>query len=204
MIVFLTILVSLLSAVFCFLTVHFLVNRVEEKQTRVMITVVISLVTAILMILTIFAGFVPGKSSKALKGGIEYLETSLESASPGMTNEVLDKDGLKEILFSTKDMRSTIARNSGSSLLASLISANAYVKALELFADSADSYLLEFEASGKQFTLHNILEYTQVQLQAAIRTAVKVALFVFFILSLLCNAAVSLFATAIFKKWIDD
>ena len=75
--------------------------------------------------------------------------------------------------------------------------------ALELFAEGTESHLDEFDRSGQEFTLHNILSYTEAQLQLAIMKSVSYTLLILLGVSVLVNAAVSLFSAAIFKKWLD-
>lgn len=203
MIIFLSILVSLFSAGLCFLSVHFFINKIEERQTRKIIVVAASLITAVIMLISTGIVFVPKAASNSLRGGNELLEGWLENRYPGIGSEVLDKEGLREIAIQGRSLRGSIARNCGGGIIAGYVSANCFLKALEHFSESTESYLDEFDRSGQAFTLHNILSYTEAQLQLAIRRTVFYTLLVLLGVSVLVNAAVSLFSAAIFKKWLD-
>ncbi len=147
--------------------------------------------------------FVPKAASNSLRGGIELLEGWLENRYPGIGSEVLDKEELREIAIQGRSLRGSIARNCGGGIIAGYVSANCFFKALEHFAESTESHLDEFDRSGQAFTLHNILSYTEAQLQLAIRRTVFYTLLILLGVSVLVNAAVSLFSAAIFKKWLD-
>ena len=199
MIIFLSVLVSVLSAGLCFLTVHFFINRIEERQTRMMLIIAVSLITAVIMLISTGIVFIPKAASNSLRGGIEHLENRFESMYPGIGREVLDKEELREIAEPGRGLRGTIARNCGGGIIAAYVSTNYFLTALELFAESTESHLDEFDRSGQAFTLHNILSYTEAQLQKAIRGAVFWTLLILLGASVLVNAAVSLFSAAIFK-----
>lgn len=203
MIIFLSILVSLFSAGLCFLSVHFFINKIEDRQTRKMIVVAVSLITAVIMLISTGIVFVPKAASNSLRGGIELLEGGLENRYPGIGSEVLDKEELREIAIQGRSLRGSIARNCGGGIIAGYVSANCFLKALEHFAESTESHLDEFDRSGQAFTLHNILSYTEAQLQLAIRRTVFYTLLILLGVSVLVNVAVSLFSAAIFKKWLD-
>ena len=203
MIIFLSILVSLFSAGLCFLSVHFFINKIEERQTRKISVVAASLITAVIMLISTGIVFVPKAASNSLRGGIELLEGGLENRYPGIGSEVLDKEELREIAIQGRSLRGSIARNCGGGIIAGYVSANCFLKALEHFSESTESHLDEFDRSGQAFTLHNILSYTEAQLQLAIRRTVFYTLLVLLGVSVLVNAAVSLFSAAIFKKWLD-
>ena len=203
MIIFLSVLVSVFSVGLCFLSAHFFINRIEERQTRTMLVIAVSLITAVIMLISIGIVFIPKAASNSLRGGIELLEDRLESMYPGIGSEVLDKEELREIVGQGRSLRGTIARNCGGGIIASYVSTNYFLKALELFAEGTESHLDEFDRSGQAFTLHNILSYTETQLQLAIRRGVSYTLLIRLGVSVLVNAAVSLFSAAIFKKWLD-
>lgn len=203
MIIFLSILVSLFSAGLCFLLVHFFINKIEDRQTRKIIVVAASLITTVIMLISTGIVFVPKAASNSLRGGIELLEGGLENRYPGIGSEVLDKEELREIAIQGRSLRGSIARNCGGGIIAGYVSANCFLKALEHFAESTESHLDEFDRSGQAFTLHNILSYTEAQLQLAIRRTVFYTLLILLGVSVLVNVAVSLFSAAIFKKWLD-
>ncbi|GEM_PF-5518738 len=203
MIVFLTISVAALAVALCFLSARFCIDRIEDRQTRTILTVVISLMTAAVILISVGVAFLPKTASDSLRGGTELLENRLESMYPGIGNEVLDKEELREIVEQGRGLRGTIARNCGGGIIAGYVSTNSFLKALELFAGSAESHLDEFEKSGQAFTLHNILGYTEAQLQSALRGTVQWILVALLGVSVLMNAFVSLFSAAIFKKWLD-
>lgn len=203
MIIFLSILVSLFSVGLCFLSVHFFINRIEERQTRMIIVVAVSLITTVIMLISTGIVFVPKAASNSLRGGIELLEGGLENRYPGIGGEVLDKEELREIAIQGRSLRGSIARNCGGGIIAGYVSANCFLRALEHFAESTESHLDEFDRSGQAFTLHNILSYTEAQLQLAIRRTIFYTLLILLGVSVLVNAVVSLFSAAIFKKWLD-
>lgn len=203
MIIFLTILVSVFSVFFGFLSVRFFINRIEERQTRTILVTVTGLMTAVVILVAVGVAFVPKPASNAIRGVIEFAGNTLESASPGIGDEVLDADGFREVVSRGKSLRGTIARNCGGGLIAGYVAANSFLTALEMFAGSAESHLEEFDESGEPFTLHDILEYTEAQLQSALRKTVLWVLVALLCVSALANAAVSLFSAAIFKKWLD-
>lgn len=147
--------------------------------------------------------FIPKAASNSLRGGIELFEDRLESAYPGIGSEVLDKEELREIVKQGRSLRGTIAKNCGGGIIAGYVSSNYFLTALELFAEGTESHLDEFDRSGQAFTLHNILSYTEAQLQLAIRKSVSYTLLILLGVSVLVNAAFSLFSAAIFKKWLD-
>ena len=203
MIIFLTISVALLAAALCFLSARFCISRIEDRQTRTILNVAVSLMTTIIILISIGVAYLPKTASKSLRGGIELLENRLESMYPGIGNEVLDKAELRDIIEQGRGLRGTIARNCGGGIISGYISTNSFLKALELFAGSAESHLDEFEKSGQAFTLHNILGYTEAQLQSTLRETVRWFLVVLLGVSVIMNAFVSLFSVAIFKKWLD-
>lgn len=203
MIIFLSILVSLFSVGLCFLSVHFFINRIEERQTRMIIVVAVSLITTVIMLISTGIVFVPKAASNSLRGGIELLEGGLENRYLGIGGEVLDKEELREIAIQGRSLRGSIARNCGGGIIAGYVSANCFLRALEHFAESTESHLDEFDRSGQAFTLHNILSYTEAQLQLAIRRTIFYTLLILLGVSVLVNAVVSLFSAAIFKKWLD-
>lgn len=203
MIIILSILVSLFSVGLCFLSVHFFINRIEERQTRMIIVVAVSLITTVIMLISTGIVFVPKAASNSLRGGIELLEGGLENRYPGIGGEVLDKEELREIAIQGRSLRGSIARNCGGGIIAGYVSANCFLRALEHFAESTESHLDEFDRSGQAFTLHNILSYTEAQLQLAIRRTIFYTLLILLGVSVLVNAVVSLFSAAIFKKWLD-
>lgn len=197
MIIFLSILVSLFSVGLCFLSVHFFINRIEERQTRMIIVVAVSLITTVIMLISTGIVFVPKAASNSLRGGIELLEGGLENRYPGIGGEVLDKEELREIAIQGRSLRGSIARNCGGGIIAGYVSANCFLRALEHFAESTESHLDEFDRSGQAFTLHNILSYTEAQLQLAIRRTIFYTLLILLGVSVLVNAVVSLFSAAI-------
>ena len=203
MIIFLSVLVSVFSIGLCFLSAHFFINRIEERQTRTILVIAVILITAVIMLISTGIVFIPKAASNSLRGGIELFEDRLESAYPGIGSEVLNKEELREIVQQGRSLRGTIAKNCGGGLIAGYVSSNYFLTALELFAESTESHLDEFDRSGQEFTLHNILSYTEAQLQLAIRKSVSYTLLILLGVSVLVNAAVSLFSAAIFKKWLD-
>lgn len=203
MIIFLSVLVSVFSIGLCFLSAHFFINRIEERQTRTILVIAVILITVVIMLISTGVVFIPKAASNSLRGGIELFEDRLESAYPGIGSEVLDKEELREIVKQGRSLRGTIAKNCGGGIIAGYVSSNYFLTALELFAEGTESHLDEFDRSGQAFTLHNILSYTEAQLQLAIRKSVSYTLLILFGVSVLVNAAVSLFSAAIFKKWLD-
>lgn len=203
MIIFLSVLVSVFSIGLCFLSAHFFINRIEERQTRTILVIAVILITVVIMLISTGVVFIPKAASNALRGGIELFEDRLESAYPGIGSEVLNKEELREIVKQGRSLRGTIAKNCGGGIIAGYVSSNYFLTALELFAEGTESHLDEFDRSGQAFTLHNILSYTEAQLQLAIRKSVSYTLLILLGVSFLVNAAVSLFSAAIFKKWLD-
>lgn len=203
MIIFLSVLVSVVSVGLCFLSAHFFIKRIEDRQTRTMLVIAVSLITAVIMLISIGVVFIPKAASNSLRGGIELLEGGLENRYPGIGGEVLDKEELREIAIQGRSLRGSIARNCGGGIIAGYVSANCFLRALEHFAESTESHLDEFDRSGQAFTLHNILSYTEAQLQLAIRRTIFYTLLILLGVSVLVNAVVSLFSAAIFKKWLD-
>lgn len=167
------------------------------------IVVAVSLITTVIMLISTGIVFVPKAASNSLRGGIELLEGGLENRYPGIGGEVLDKEELREIAIQGRSLRGSIARNCGGGIIAGYVSANCFLRALEHFAESTESHLDEFDRSGQAFTLHNILSYTEAQLQLAIRRTIFYTLLILLGVSVLVNAVVSLFSAAIFKKWLD-
>lgn len=203
MIIFLSVLVSVFSIGLCFLSAHFFISRIEERQTRTILVIAVILITVVIMLISTGVVFIPKAASNSLRGGIELFEDRLESAYPGIGSEVLNKEELREIVQQGRSLRGTIAKNGGGGIIAGYVSSNYFLKALELFAEGTESHLDEFDRSGQAFTLHNILSYTEAQLQLAIRKSVSYTLLILLGVSVLVNAAVSLFSAAIFKKWLD-
>lgn len=203
MIIFLSVLVSVFSVGLCFLSAHFFINRIEDRQTRMILVIAVILITVVIMLISTGVVFIPKAASNALRGGIELFEDRLESAYPGIGSEVLNKEELREIVKQGRSLRGTIAKNCGGGIIAGYVSSNYFLTALELFAEGTESHLDEFDRSGQAFTLHNILSYTEAQLQLAIRKSVSYTLLILLGVSVLVNAAVSLFSAAIFKKWLD-
>lgn len=203
MIIFLSVLVSVVSVGLCFLSAHFFIKRIEERQTRMMLVIAVSLITAVIMLISTGSVFVPKAASNSLRGGIKLLEDGLENRYPGIGGEVLNKEELREIVEQSRSLRGSIIRSSGGGIIARYVSANCFLRALEHFAEGTESHIDEFDRSGQALTLHNILSYTEAQLQLAVRRAVFYTLLILLGVSVLVNAAVSLFSAAIFKKWLD-
>ena len=156
------------------------------------------------MLISIGIVFIPKAASNSLRGGIELLEDRLESTYPGIGSEVLNKEEFREIVEQGRSLRGSIIRScGGGGIITRYVSTNFFLTTLEHFAEGTESHLDGFDRSGQAFTLHNILSYIGDQLQLATSRAVTRTLLILLGAAVLVNAAVSLFSTAIFKKWMD-
>lgn len=184
--------------------IKYILATLDKSKYRTLAIVVSVLSCVIFFSFLISARFIPGKVSEYISYGIKITENKLNEISPGYTEQLLDKEKIKNMLQDTKQMRHNLNEYTNDvSFLTRILGVDAYLSFFEAFADNIDNNIRFFEEKGIPFNIHNILQYIKDESDVKLKDIVSVISFVLFILSMIIYALVVLYVVAIKKQWID-
>lgn len=184
--------------------IKYILGTLDKSKYRALAIVVIVVSCIIFLPLLISTRFIPGAVTEFVSAGINITERKLNEISPGYTEQILDKEKIRNMLQDTKQMKHNLNEYTQDvSFLTRLLGVDAYLSFFESFADKLDENIILFEQKNLPFTIHNILQYIQEETDTKINGIVGVISFVLFLISIIVYALVLFYVYAIKKKWID-
>ncbi len=156
----LTILSVALISLLCYVTLRFSVPRFKDGEQRKFFFGFLIVVCILGCGVSIGAAFIPNITDGKLRGGIAAAEDVLYKYYPDLKAQPLDGESLKKITSSPRHVREALDSSPEMGLIASAIGANRVIAVLETLSDNVDSYKAEFDEEGKEFTLHNVLDFS--------------------------------------------
>lgn len=184
--------------------IKYTLKTLDKSKYRTFAIVVLVLSCIIFFMLLISTRFIPGAVKDYVNAGINITENKLNEISPGYTDQVLDKEKIKNMLQDTKQMRHNLKEyTQGASFITSIIGVDVYLSFFEVFASKLDDNIALFEQRNVPFTIHNILQYIQDETNVETKRIVAIIALSLFLNSLIIYGLVLLFVFAIKKKWIN-
>lgn len=141
--------------------------------------------TLIFVLAIVLCNSVPGKASKMLSSSIASAEAGIEQMYPGYLDEVLDKAEFEAFIGSGIEMSDGADSLAVLSQILKMPGIAPVRKAVESILGGADAFVAEFDATGTPFTLHNILQSVQDEVNAGVRKAVGAAKTIIVVIALL-------------------
>lgn len=176
------ILFAILIAVLFISIVVLCLKTLEQKQKAwVIILAILSLVVTDSLFIATHS--LPEKVDHLIAVELDNVESMLNNTQPGLTDQVMDPSSLQTTLADSKQLLSHANTDTSVGWIVRLIGARKYTKALEKIVCNTDDFIAAFQATGQPVTIHNVLTYTQEQMDSPILNAVRTLQIVILILS---------------------
>ena len=184
--------------------IWFLILPLKKSTGKNVIFSIIILTTLLLAALFIASAFIPKKINQFIDFEIGQVESQINQISPDYTRQVLNAETIKNLISDSKQIRSYLNNNDEVNFIVRSIGVNAYISYLEDFCDNINLYLNEFETTNTPFTLHNIFLSLKEKSQTPILKATKIIEIIILVLAFIVNLALTIWAFAIKKEWINS
>lgn len=179
--IYLILFALLIAALFISIVVLCLKTLENKQKVWVIILAIISLIVSDTLLIATHS--LPEKANKLIALELVNVESMLNNTQPGLIDQVMDPSSLRATLADSKQLLSQVNADTSVGWIVRLIGARKYTKALENIACNTDDFIAAFQATGQPVTIHNVLTYTQEQMDSPILNAVRTSQIVILILS---------------------
>ena len=138
--------------------------------------------TLIFVLAIVLCNSVSGKASKMLSSSIASAEAGIEQMYPGYLDEVLDKAEFEAFIGSGIEMSDGA---DSLAVLSQILKMPGIAPVRKAVGSILGGAVAEFDATGTPFTLHNILQSVQDEVNAGVRKAVGAAKTIIAVIALL-------------------
>lgn len=187
-----------------YFVIKYVLSTLDKSKYRTL-AIVLSIVSCIIFVaLLISTRYIPGAVNQYIDAGVNITENKLNEISPGYTEQILDKEKIRNILLDSKQMKHNLNEYTQDvSFITRFMGIDAYLDYFEDFAEKLDENIIFFEQKNIPFTIHNILQYIKNESVVKIEEIVATISLILFIISVVVYSLVLFYVYAIKRKWID-
>lgn len=179
--IYLILFALLIAALFISIVVLCLKTLENKQKVWVIILAIISLIVSDTLLIATHS--LPEKANKLIALELVNVESMLNNTQPGLIDQVMDPSSLRATLADSKQLLSQVNADTSVGWIVRLIGARKFTQTLENIACNTDDFIAAFQATGQPVTIHNVLTYTQEQMDSPILKAVRTLQIVILILS---------------------